>query len=136
MKEHKKKSVSKITKGRLSMEEFLLANKLLKAVYNHFCNISYADTRKKTFDEMGMNKEVMSLNRFMLFCKEFNMEVIVRSELVGENGGLNHENQHEKTHQSKTKMVEIPVKGINKVEKKLTKIYKSHTAKSEQMTYE
>jgi hypothetical protein len=43
--------------------------------------MTYANTGKKSFEEMGKNIASMSLNRFMLFSKEFSIDRIIRYDI-------------------------------------------------------
>jgi hypothetical protein len=96
----------------------------------------------------------MSLNRFMLFCKEFNIYSIIKFELkseVSQNpNSINKANNFLKTSEEmmekntsqylskagKSKMLQIPVKETINFEKKMISLFRSSVGNNEKMSLE
>lgn len=55
----------------------------LIAVFDHYCKMSYALGKAPTFDEIAEKAHVMTIHKFMIFCRDFSIrEKVNRNTLV------------------------------------------------------
>lgn len=43
----------------------------LSIVFDHYCRMSYATGNDPTFEQIQQKTQVMTINKFMIFCKDF-----------------------------------------------------------------
>ncbi len=43
----------------------------LNTIFDHYCRMSYATGNDPTFEQIQLKTQVMTINKFMIFCKDF-----------------------------------------------------------------
>jgi hypothetical protein len=43
----------------------------LRVIFEHYCKISYATGQDPTFEQIMHKTTIMTINKFMVFCKDF-----------------------------------------------------------------
>jgi hypothetical protein len=43
----------------------------LKVIFDHYCKASYATGQDPTFEQIMHKTTIMTINKFMMFCKDF-----------------------------------------------------------------
>ena len=62
VEENQTTSVPKICKNYLEY---------LSTIFEHYCRMSYATGNDPTFEQIQQKTQVMTINKFMIFCKDF-----------------------------------------------------------------